>query len=59
MIPGGDSEDILFEDTFTWEGNLDTVATIEAIVTKAQLQQLAQDNGVRYIQTIFESYTLL
>lgn len=60
-IPGGDSDDALLnEDTFTWEGNLYTIATIEAAVTKAQLQQLAQDNGVRYIQVIFDDgYVLL
>ena len=58
-VPGG-SQDAPLDDTFTWEGNLSTVATIEAVVTKAQLQQLAQDSGVRYVQvTLDDGFTLL
>lgn len=58
-VPGG-SQDAPLDDTFTWEGNLSTVATIEAVVTKAQLQQLAQDSGVRYIRvTLDDGFTLL
>ena len=58
-FPGDDSQDLPpLGDNFTWRGHLNTQASVDCVVTKAQLQQLAQDGGVRYIQTITETVTL-